>query len=129
MADFDYESLEDLTLTMESEDGEEIELELLTIFEYEDVDYGAFTELNSTENIVYFFSLQFGETRGEETEVTFECVEDETLGETLLGIFQEVIDSDLDTEEEIEFAQAMDEEEIQEDESQWDKFINKKIED
>ena len=44
MADINYEELEDLTLTMEDEDGTTTECELQFVFEYDGQDYGAFCE-------------------------------------------------------------------------------------
>jgi len=41
MADINYEELEDLTLTMEDEDGTTTECELQFVFEYDGQDYGA----------------------------------------------------------------------------------------
>ena len=81
MADFDYDALSDLTLTLEAEDGSEVNLEMLYIFEYDDVDYAAFTEQDNPEPVIYFFTLTIGEPAEgeEEAEITFECVEDETL--------------------------------------------------
>ena len=89
MADFDYDALSDLTLTLEAEDGSEVNLEMLYIFEYDDVDYAAFTEQDNPEPVIYFFTLTIGEPAEgeEEAEITFECVEDETLGNELLAIF------------------------------------------
>ena len=40
MADINYEELEDLTLTMEDEDGTTTECELQFVFEYDGQDYG-----------------------------------------------------------------------------------------
>ena len=42
--DINYEELEDLTLTMEDEDGTTTECELQFVFEYDGQDYGAFCE-------------------------------------------------------------------------------------
>ena len=47
MADIDYSDLEDLTLTMEEEDGTTTECDLQFVFEYEGQDYGAFCEKDS----------------------------------------------------------------------------------
>ena len=44
MADINYEELEDLTLTMEDEDGTTTECELQFVFEYDGQDYGAFCD-------------------------------------------------------------------------------------
>ena len=70
MADFDYDALSDLTLTLEAEDGSEVNLEMLYIFEYDDVDYAAFTEQDNPEPVIYFFTLTIGEpAEGEEEAV------------------------------------------------------------
>ena len=61
MADFDYDALSDLTLTLEAEDGSGVNLEMLYIFEYDDVDYAAFTEQDNPEPVIYFFTLTIGE--------------------------------------------------------------------
>lgn len=133
MADFDYDALSDLTLTLEAEDGSEVNLEMLYIFEYDDVDYAAFTEQDNPEPVIYFFTLTIGEpTEGEEeAEITFECVEDETLGNELLAIFQELADAEAEEGDgiEIETEDDDDEEAEDEDDSKWDQFIHKKLDD
>ena len=133
MADFDYDALSDLTLTLEAEDGSEVNLEMLYIFEYDDVDYAAITEQDNPEPVIYFFTLTIGEpAEGEaEAEITFECVEDETLGNELLAIFQELADAEAEEGDgiEIETEDDDDEEAEDEDDSKWDQFIHKKLDD
>lgn len=132
MADFDYDALSDLTLTLEAEDGSEVNLGMLYIFEYDDVDYAAFTEQDNPEPVIYFFTLTIGEpAEGEEAEITFECVEDETLGNELLAIFQELADAEAEEGDgiEIETEDDDDEEAEDEDDSKWDQFIHKKLDD
>ena len=102
MADINYEELEDLTLTMEDEDGTTTECELQFVFEYDGQDYGAFCEAENETGEFYFFLL-----------------------EQLVDVLQQIIDSemsDIDVEDE-------DDAEEDEDDSVWDEFINKKLED
>lgn len=54
MADINYEELEDLTLTMEDEDGTTTECELQFVFEYDGQDYGAFCEAENETGEFYF---------------------------------------------------------------------------
>ena len=67
----------------------------------------------------------------EEAEITFECVEDETLGNELLAIFQELADAEAEEGDgiEIETEDDDDEEAEDEDDSKWDQFIHKKLDD
>lgn len=55
MADINYEELEDLTLTMEDEDGTTTECELQFVFEYDGQDYGAFCEAENETGEFYSF--------------------------------------------------------------------------
>ena len=63
--------------------------------------------------------------------ITFECVEDETLGNELLAIFQELADAEAEEGDgiEIETEDDDDEEAEDEDDSKWDQFIHKKLDD
>ena len=58
MADIDYSALEDAVITLESEEGESMECRLVCIFEYNEEDYAAFTEIDNDENEVYLFSVK-----------------------------------------------------------------------
>ena len=82
---------------------------------------------------IYFFTLTIGEPAEgeEEAEITFECVEDETLGNELLAIFQELADAEAEEGDgiEIETEDDDDEEAEDEDDSKWDQFIHKKLDD
>ena len=124
MADIDYNELEDLTLTMEDEDGTTTECELQFVFEYEGQDYGAFCEAENDTGEFYFFSIN-GQTNWKgETELEIEPVEEDSLLENLVQILQQIIDDELgeseDDEDEVEL-------EDDEDDSIWDEFINKKL--
>lgn len=125
MADIDYNELEDLTLTMEDEDGTTTECELQFVFEYEGQDYGAFCEAENDTGEFYFFSIN-GQTNWKgETELEIEPVEEDSLLENLVEILQQIIDDEMgeseDDEDEVEL-------EDDEDDSIWDEFINKKLE-
>lgn len=124
MADFDYSELEDLTLSMEDENGNTTDCELQFVFEYENQDYGAFCEEGSETGEFYFFSID-GKTNWKgETELEIEPVEDEDLLNQLVEVLQQIIDEQFgDEEEEDEDAEDT------EDDSVWDQFINKKLED
>ena len=75
MADINYEELEDLTLTMEDEDGTTTECELQFVFEYDGQDYGAFCEAENETGEFYFFSID-GETNAKgETELEIDVPE------------------------------------------------------
>lgn len=124
MADIDYNELEDLTLTMEDEDGTTTECELQFVFEYEGQDYGAFCEAENDTGEFYFFSIN-GQTNWKgETELEIEPVEEDSLLENLVEILQQIIDDEMgeseDDEDEVEL-------EDDEDDSIWDEFINKKL--
>ena len=92
MADINYEELEDLTLTMEDEDGTTTECELQFVFEYDGQDYGAFCEVENETGEFYFFSID-GETNAKgETELEIAPVEDDALLEQLVDVLQQIID-------------------------------------
>lgn len=125
MTDINYEELEDLTLTMEDEDGTTTECELQFVFEYDGQDYGAFCEAENETGEFYFFSIDGSTNWKGETELEIAPVEDDALLEQLVDVLQQIIDSemsDIDVEDE-------DDAEEDEDDSVWDEFINKKLED
>ena len=125
MADINYEDLEDLTLTMEDEDGTTTECELQFVFEYDGQDYGAFCEAENEDSEFYFFSIDGEVNKKGEIQLEIAPVEDDALLEQLVDILQQIIDSemsDIDVED-------ADDAEDDEDDSIWDEFINKKLED
>ena len=123
MSDIDYNELEELTLTMEDENGETTECELQFVFEYDSQDYGAFCETDSETAEFYFFAID-GKTNWKgETELELEPVEDDTLLEQLVEVLQQIIDEETSKDDE------EDDTEETEDDSKWDQFINKKLED
>lgn len=127
MADIDYNELEDLTLTMEAEDGTTTECELQFVFEYKGQDYGAFCETDSETGEFYFFSLD-GKTNWKgETELELESVEDDALLENLVTVLQQIIDDEVNGDGDYEDEEPDLEED--EDDHVWDEFIHKKLED
>ena len=134
MADIDYSPLEDAVLTLEDEDGNETEVTMQCIFEYDDQDYAAMIEEDEEEPSVYFFSLHAKKTKKKEVEFEFTPVEDDDLLEDLLDIFQQIINEEAEDEDEglegisIDGGeQDSDDDEDDDDDSKWDQFINKKL--
>lgn len=125
MADIDYSDLENMVISIESEDGETIECELVCIFEYDEQDYAAFTEVNSEDNEVYLFTVN-AKTKKKETEFEFGIIEDEDLLAELIGVLQQVTDMELEGEEDIIVDADTDEDE-EDDDGKWDEFITKKL--
>ena len=95
MADINYEELEDLTLTMEDEDGTTTESELQFVFEYDGQDYGAFCEAENETGEFYFFSIDGSTNWKGETELEIAPVEDDALLEQLVDVLQQIIDSEM----------------------------------
>lgn len=107
MANLDSEDMEEMVLTLELEDGGEVECEVICIFEYDGQDYAALTPTDENSEDVYIFQADVKE-KGEETEITFENVEDDEL-------LQELFEA---------LTEAMEEED---DDNEWDEFISKKL--
>ncbi len=132
MTDFDYSQLEEeVTLTLETEDGERIDLEMLFVFEYEDQDYAAFLESENEDNVVYFFAVNPRQKKNDEVELDFEYIDDEDLATELLNIFQQIVDAGADEEADLADLDLEDvsgeEEEDDEEDKKWDEFIHKKL--
>lgn len=114
MAEFDMENIEEMLLTLENEDGTTTDCQILQVFEYKGREYAAAAPTNENNEEIYFFGWE-AETNGEEVEISLENLEDEELLQELFDVFIESWE---------------DEEELEEDEdSKWDEFINKKLED
>ena len=121
MADIDYSELEELSLSMEDEDGIATECELQFVFEYEGKDYGAFCEAGNENGEFYFFVIDGTTNWKGETQLEIEPVEDDELLEQLVKVLQQIIDDEMDDDE-----PDLDDDE---DDNMWDEFINKKLED
>lgn len=130
MSDIDYSALEDAVITLESEDGESMECQLVCVFEYNEQDYAAFAEIDNDENEVYFFSLN-AKVKKKETEFEFNIVDDEELMDELLAVLQQISDAEFEDDADNDSVIIDDAEEDDDfeddDDSKWDQFINKKL--
>lgn len=130
MSDIDYSALEDAVITLESEDGESMECQLVCVFEYNEQDYAAFAEIDNDENEVYFFSLK-AKVKKKETEFEFNIVDDEELMDELLAVLQQISDAEFEDGADNDSVIIDDAEEDNDfeddDDSKWDQFINKKL--
>lgn len=118
--DIDYSELEDLTLSMEDENGVTTECDLQFVFEYNGQDYGAFCEADNDTGAFYFFTLDGQTNRKGELELEIEPVEDDALLEQLVDVLQQIIDEEVgETEDE--------DDPDDEDDGRWEEFINKKL--
>lgn len=131
MTDFDYSQLdEEISLTLETEDGESIDLDMLFIFEYDDQDYASFIERDNEDNVVYFFAVNPTQKKNDEVELNFEYIDDEELATELLDIFQQIVDADADEDADIaglDLEDASGVKEEDDDDKKWDEFIHKKL--
>lgn len=131
MTDFDYSQLdEEISLSLETEDGENIDLDMLFIFEYDDQDYASFIERDNEDNVVYFFAVKPTQKKNDEVELNFEYIDDEELATELLDIFQQIVDADADEDADIaglDLEDASGVEEDDDDDKKWDEFIHKKL--
>ncbi|MBO5488129.1 MAG: DUF1292 domain-containing protein [Eubacterium sp.] len=131
MTDFDYSQLdEEISLTLETEDGESIDLDMLFIFEYDAQDYASFLERDNEDNVVYFFAVNPTQKKNDEVELNFEYIDDEELATELLDIFQQIVDADADEDADIaglDLEDASGVEEDDDDDKKWDEFIHKKL--
>ncbi|MCH5251377.1 MAG: DUF1292 domain-containing protein [Lachnospiraceae bacterium] len=96
---------EEIIVNLELEDGSEIECQVICIFEYGDDNYAALTPTDDSIEEIYFFGLEMQDL-GEETEFTLSNIEDDDLLDELADVFDELMD---------------------EDDGEWDEFINKKL--
>ena len=98
MAEIDYEELDGLVLNLETEDGKDIEAELITVFEYEETDYAVFTEKDSTQGDVFIFEVLSGDENDGETERIFNLVKDEEKEQEIFEIFKQIMEEQIDEE-------------------------------
>lgn len=127
MADIDYSTLEDAVITLESEDGESMECSLVCIFEYNEQDYAAFTEIDNDENEVYLFTVD-AKQKKKETELEFNIIEDEDLLDELIEVLQQITDDEFGDNDDVIIDEDEDsDDDNDEDDSKWDEFITKKL--
>lgn len=115
MADFDFDSLDEVEINLEMEDGENVSCQIHTIFEYDGRDYAALiptdVEEDDEEVEVYFFGFK-AKGRGDNVDISLDVIEDDELLEELAAAFSEMMEEQEDDED-----------------SEWDEFIHKKLED
>lgn len=119
----DYSELEDLTLSMEDENGVTTECDLQFVFEYEGQDYGAFCEKDDDTGAFYFFTLDGETNRKGELELEITPIEDDNLLEQLVDVLQQIIDEEMNESEDEDESDLEDDD----DDSIWDEFINKRL--
>lgn len=142
MQDFDMEDIEEMMVSLELEDGTELECEVICIFEYEGQDYAALTPTDETIEEIYFFGIELNRN-GEEVEIELQQLEDDEL----LGALGEVFDEIMSEDDEIMIDDGngnvyniFDDEDgtkgkytnysnyfEDDDDGKWDEFINKKL--
>ncbi|WP_051437741.1 DUF1292 domain-containing protein [Eubacterium xylanophilum] len=142
MQDFDMEDIEEMMVSLELEDGTELECEVICIFEYEGQDYAALTPTDEKIEEIYFFGIELNKN-GEEVEVELQQLEDDEL----LGALGEVFDEIMSEDDEIMIDDGngnvyniFDDEDgtkgkytnysnyfEDDDDGKWDEFINKKL--
>lgn len=124
MADFDFDDIEEMQVSLELEDGTNLECEVVYIFEWEGDDYAVLTPLDEEIEEIYFFGIEIEDNKGE-PEITLLQIEDEAVLEALADAFDEILDNEeLDRLDELD-----DDEDEDDDDGRWDEFIKKKLED
>ena len=117
MSDFDWSDIEEMTISLELEDGSTLECEVIYIFEWNGDDYAALTPVDETIEEIYFFGIE-ADTKGGQPEITLLQIEDEEMLDAISDAFDEMLDEE-------EFGE--DEDEDDEEDGRWDEFINKKL--
>jgi hypothetical protein len=110
MSDFNLEDIEEMQVSLELEDGSTLDCEVIYIFEWNGDDYAALTPVDEQIEEIYFFGIEI-DGSGDEPEITLLQIDDEDVLEAITDAFDEMLD----------------EEEFDEEDSQWDEFINKKL--
>ncbi len=125
MADFNFDDIEEMQVSLELEDGTNLECEVVYIFEWEGDDYAVLTPLDDEIEEIYFFGIEIEDNKGE-PEITLLQIEDEDILDALADAFDEILDN-----EELDRLGELDDEDDEEDDDdgRWDEFIKKKLED
>ncbi|MCM1245565.1 MAG: DUF1292 domain-containing protein [Roseburia sp.] len=126
MADFDFNDIEEMQVSLELEDGTQLECEVVYIFEWEGDDYAVLTPVDEKIEEIYFFGIEIEDNNGE-PEITLLQIDDDDTLEALADVFDEI----LDNEELDRFGEPEEDEDEDEDDDdgRWDEFIKKKLED
>ena len=137
----DLNELEDLIVTIEEDDGSETECQVICMFEYDEKAYAALTPTSEDSEEAYLFSVTF-EEQGDEVEFTLENIDDDDLLAELAEVFSHIMEESGETADEalpegisIEPPAGGNGESHNrvisgaDDDSYWDQFINKKLDD
>lgn len=137
----DLNELDDIIVTIEEDDGSETECQVICMFEYDEKAYAALTPTDENIAEAYIFSVTF-EDQGEEMEFTLENIDDEELLAEVGEVFTSIM-GQADEDEALPDGVSIDKPGISlnpqdshnavisdgDDDSYWDQFINKKLED
>ena len=128
----DLNEMEDIIVTIEEDDGTETECQVICMFEYDERAYAALTPTDEDAEEAYLFSVTF-EDQGDEMEFTLENIDNDELLEEVAKVFESIIGQD---EDELPEGVSIDSDDSHksiisdgDDDSYWDQFINKKLED
>ncbi len=138
----DLNELEDIIVTIEEDDGTETECQVICMFEYDEKAYAALTPTDENNDDAYLFGVTF-EEQGDEFEFTLENIDNDELLEEVAQVFTSIMEqAGGESDESIELpdgvvvepagGDAESHERIVtggDDDSYWDQFINKKLED
>ncbi|MBR6228728.1 MAG: DUF1292 domain-containing protein [Eubacterium sp.] len=146
----DLNEMEDIFLTIEEEDGSETECQMICMFEYNENAYAALSPVDDTLNEAYLFAVTI-ENQEDEFEFTISNIEDDDLleevGNVFTSIMQQAAEAEADEDGDIpDISEDLKGVSIDtnanqsgeshertisdsDDESYWDQFINKKLED
>ena len=144
MEDFDLEDIDELKVTLELDDGQELECEVLYIFEYDGDDYAVLSPTDEEIEEIYFFGINLNKD-GDEIEVELQQLEDDELLDALGEVFDEILENEMNESLMIEDGEGnvynlFDDDDgtkgkytnysnyfEDDDDGKWDEFINKKL--
>lgn len=126
----DLNEMDDIILDIEEEDGTTTECQVIAMFEYDDAAYAALTPTDENIAEAYLFAVEF-EDQGDEVEFTLSNIDDPKLLEEVGGVFESIMEQvdddgelpeniEIDTDDSSEGADG-------DDDSKWDEFIHKKL--
>lgn len=126
----DLNDMDDIILDIEEEDGTTTECQVIAMFEYDDAAYAALTPTDENIAEAYLFAVEF-EDQGDEVEFTLSNIDDSKLLEEVGGVFESImeqVDDDGELPDNIEIGTDDSSDEADgDDDSQWDEFIHKKL--
>ena len=126
----DLNDMDDIILDIEEEDGTTTECQVIAMFEYDDAAYAALTPTDENIAEAYLFAVEF-EDQGDEVEFTLSNIDDPKLLDEVGGVFESImeqVDDDGELPDNIEIGTDDSSDEADgDDDSQWDEFIHKKL--